>query len=366
MLSGVRSVCCAGLAALVAVSVACGGTVKAPRQRLTPKQMVERSKPGIVRIEVWDRQGQPGIGTGFFVARDGRLATNLHVINGTVKADVVMHDGTKYPVSRVVAIDEAHNLAIVSIERPNDVRLVLGDSDKVSAGDPVFAIGNPLGADYTISDGLISAVRQLDQTTVLQISAPISQGSSGGPLLNHYGEVIGVATLVSAEGQNLNFGMPSNYLRPMVDQTGGWTFAQFAQAQASNGQLGNTIGQLQGDRPRTKIRREVPSHPVELLEGCTDDEIMLVAREIAGAIEKGAPIYNSGDHEACFRIYEGVALRLENTLPKTCLGPREALGQGLLKAETKEGYTLKAWAMRDAFDGLLDVITRRLRASSKT
>ena len=342
--------------------VACGSTIKTPRTRLSPKQMVEKSKPAIVRIEIRSNGETAGLGTGFGVGA-GRIATNYHVILPAEEAVVVLADGARYPVQRVIAVDEARDLAIISIDHPQMPSLPLGDSDRVSAGDPVYAIGNPLGADYTISDGLISAVRMLDaQLKILQITAPISQGSSGGPLLNPYGEVIGVATMFLAEGQNLNFGMPSNYLKPLIAlDEGGTPFEQFVKEQRE--QLAQeSAGGGEGKSPR--IVRRVPQHEIGYLDGCSDDNLALVMQEIAAAIEKGAPIYNEGDHEACYRIYEGVALKLETRLPDDCHGPRDALGQGLLRAETLEDYTQKAWAMRDAFDGLLDVIIRRLRPAT--
>src|SRR6201999_60661 len=93
----------------------------------------------------------------------------------------------------------------------------LGDSDKTRPGDSVVAIGNPLGLENTVSNGLISARRKFDEgVEVLQISAPIAPGSSGGPIFNDHGEVIGIATAILEEGQNLNFGMPVAYLAPML------------------------------------------------------------------------------------------------------------------------------------------------------
>jgi len=343
---------------LAAAALSCGSTIRAPRTRLTPKQIIERSKPSIVRVMIMGADGNPGLGTGFVVADDGRIATNLHVIQDAVQASVVTMDGTTYSVEQVVVVDETRDLAIVRVALPKTPALRFGDSDKVAAGDPVYAIGNPLGADYTISDGLISAVRSLDESlTVLQISAPISQGSSGGPLLNQFGEVIGVATFLTA-GQNLNFGIPSNYLQPMLNQGGGMAFAEFVRSNAARAKKGDSDA---GSGARPKIQRRVPQHEVSYLDGCTDENLRFVAEEIAGAIEKGAPIYNDGDHETCFRIYEGTALRLENDLPVECKGPREGLGQGLLRSGTLDSYTEKAWAMRDAFDGLLNVIVLRLR-----
>ena len=215
----------------------------------------------------------------------------------------------------------------------------------------MLAISNPLGVlDYTVSDGLISSVRQVSgELTILQISAPISQGSSGGPLFNQYGEVIGVATFISGAGQNLNFGIPSNYLRPMLARNDRITPAALAEAI----QREYSAAQRQ-QRPT----RQVPRHDLAVVGDCSRDALDHALDEISDAIENGAPLYNQGNHEACFRIYEGAAIRLERELP--CPGVRDALGQGLLRASTIDDFSGKAWAMRDAFDGVLDVITRKL------
>lgn len=360
-------------AAAVVLAIACAhSTVRAPRTRKTPREIFETSKPAIVRIEVADENDKGGVGTGFVIGADGRIATNFHVIDGARRARVIMADGRVFAVQRVIAVDADHDLAIVGIDASGLPVLRIGDSDTVATGDPVYTIGNPQEFDYTISDGLISAVRHVDPNfTILQISAPISQGSSGGPLFNVYGEVIGVATALWKDGQNLNFAMPSNYLRPMVEVTGGVSFQVFATRErvvkgAGDGPGGNIGGHVGsgGGRPGggpPSITRKIPEYEPSYLEGCTDGDLEIVFGEIVGAIDKGAPLYNAGDHEACFRIYEGVALRLERDLPQACHGPRDALGAGLLRAGTLESFTEKAWAMRDSFDGLLAVIAKRVQ-----
>jgi len=342
-----------------AVGFGCSGSTRgtSSRTRLSTKEIVERNKPSIVRIEsrVDSRPGNEkrSFGTGFVVAADGRIATNLHVIIGSADVKVRMADGSEFKVQRVVAVDPQRDLAIIGIDAQNLPTARLGNSDEVSAGDRVVAIGNPLGVlDYTVSDGLISSVRQLDEgIKVLQISAPISQGSSGGPLFNPYGEVIGVATLISAEGQNLNFGVPSNYLRQLLaSKQAGETMAKFASRfpQERPG----------GDPSRRNPARKIPDHPLTLLDGCSPDQVADLFRSISDAISIGAPVYNRGEHEACFVIYRKVAEKFEGD-KKVCKGVRDAFGQGLLRADTLENFTDKAWAMRDTFDGLLGVIERK-------
>jgi serine protease Do len=338
-------------------SGACGGrgngagtTPEGQRRALRPAEIVQRSKPAIVRIEVRAAQAE-GMGTGFVLSADGRVATNLHVIGGATEIDVVLLDGTRLPVKEIAATDPARDLAVLSVTPAAPLATVpLGNSDEVQAGDPVVAISNPLGVlDYTVSDGLISSVRQVTgDLTILQISAPISQGSSGGPLFNQYGEVIGVATFISGAGQNLNFGIPSNYLQPLLARNDHITPQALAEA------IQREYGASQQQRPA----RQVPEHELAILEGCGRDALDQAVEEITNAIRAGAPVYNQGNHEACFRIYEGAAVRLERELE--CPGLRDALGQGLLRAGTMQDFTAKAWAMRDAFDGVLDVITRKV------
>jgi serine protease Do len=336
----------------VAASMACGSTVKGKKQtRLTPKEIVDRSKAAIVRIEV----GNDRVGTGFVVDREGAIATNLHVVVGAADIKVRTLDGTVLTVPRVLALDPDHDLALIDVDprQPLPV-LALGDSDKVSAGDPVIAIGNPLGVlDYTVSDGLISSVRAVSpELTLLQISAPISQGSSGGPLFNSFGEVIGVATAIFNEGQNLNFGVPSNYVRKMSATRKPMTVAEFAELTRPRDPTIESGGKT--------IVRKVPRHDVSIFEGCTEKQVEEAVKSIGQAIELGAPLYNSGNHEACYRIYEGTSIRFERE--SGCKGVREAFGAGLLRSSTLESYTEKAWALRDMFDGLLEVAMRHAKS----
>ena len=347
-------------AALLLGAAGCASsTANQPRQLLSPKEIAARYKPAIVRIEsrVNDSPGDDRrqFGTGFVVGPDGRIVTNLHVIVGSADVKVRMADGSEFKVDRIVAVDPRRDLAIIGIDAQNLPTMQLGDSDIVAAGDKVIAIGNPLGVlDYTVSDGLISSVRQLDEgITVLQISAPISQGSSGGPLFNPYGEVIGVATLISAEGQNLNFGVPSNYVRQLLARK------QPPEALATFAARFRPPPGRE-DPSRKRPGRQVPDHPLSVLDGCSPKQVAEMFEAISDAISLGAPVYNRGEHEACFVIYRKVADKYEGD-KAMCKGVRDAFGQGLLRAETLEDFTAKAWAMRDTFDGLLDVIARKAR-----
>jgi hypothetical protein len=228
--------------------------------------------------------------------------------------------------------------------------LALGDSEAVRPGDPVVAIGHPLGLQDSVSNGLLSAVREVDGMVLLQVSAPIAPGSSGGPLFNEQGEVIGVATAILVGGQNLNLGLPAKYVRELIEHPEPMPFEDFAQV----------IAKLRR-KPPEPAHRKIPRHPSSVFAGCDERSVSIVAHGISDAIAIGAPLYNQGNHRACFQIYQGAASDIENRLPKACQGPKRALAQGRSRAAALADPSAQAWAMRDAFDGLIEAITRRAR-----
>jgi serine protease Do len=324
--------------------MACGGSSKpAVRKGLDPKEIVQRSSPAIVRVEA----GTDRVGTGFIVA-DGLVATNLHVVAGMDKIRVVLYGGVTIPVHRIAGLDPERDLALLAFVPPKRLpKLTLGDSAVMVAGDSVIAIGNPLGVlDYSVSSGLLSSVRVVNEKlTVLQISAPISQGSSGGPLFNQFGEVIGVTTAIIAAGQNLNLAVPSNYLRPLIQSPISVSIEEFAAATTIPGD-----GEEQSEA-RSRVVRRIPDLDRKSFDGCARPQIVEIVQAIRDAISSGAPVYNQGNHEACFRIYEGTAIKFEREA--LCPGIRAAFGDGLLRAGSLDTFTEKAWAMRDTFDGVL-------------
>ena len=310
---------------------------------LTPAQIAARATPSVVSI-----RSPNSLGTGFVVRKDGWIATNLHVIVGARELVVATPDRHEYPVIEVLGIDTKHDLALVRIEARELGVLTLGDSEAVHAGDSVVAIGHPLGLEDTVSNGLVSAIRVVDaERTVLQISAPIAPGSSGGPLFSDKGEVIGVATAYSTKGQNLNFGVPVRYLKALLDDTHPVPLATFAAATARPSGL-------------PQIKRDVPHHEVKLLAGCSDENLQRAAHIMAEAIDVGAPVYNERHFAACYHIYEGAALDIEKRLPTACPGPKRAMRDGRNRAEKLDEPAAQAFAMRDAFDGLMEVIVQKL------
>ena len=167
----------------------------------------------IVSIITSDKDGHPvAQGTGFLVSKDGRIVTNYHVIKGASSAIVKLPDGAFYDVDGVVAFDKARDLAVLKAHGQNFRVVTLGNSDRVQVGEDIVAIGSPLSLESTVSSGIVSGIRTIKEEggKFLQITAPISPGSSGGPLFNMAGEVVGITTLYLKGGENLNFAIPVN------------------------------------------------------------------------------------------------------------------------------------------------------------
>ncbi len=168
------------------------------------------------------------MGTGFGVRSDGWIATSLHVVAGADAVGITKHDGTKRRVTAVRAYDVERDLAV--LEAPGDIAILpIAETMGLDVGAPVVAIGNPMGLTGTVSSGLVSGVREIEPSfTVLQISAPIAPGSSGGPILDDHGRVVGVAMATVVDGQNLNFAVPSTYLVKLLGASRPTSMAEFA------------------------------------------------------------------------------------------------------------------------------------------
>jgi len=170
--------------------------------------LVKRVKPSVVAIATYDANGEPLMtGSGFFL-RPGQVVTNLHVIRGAVKAEIKTLDGKGkvFPVNGTLAVDEEGDLALLNVDMPLErSRTTELASDLPDEGEPIFVIGNPLKLEGSVSDGIVSAVREVPNSyRIIQITAPISHGNSGSPVFNLKGQVLGVVTIKVTNGQNIN------------------------------------------------------------------------------------------------------------------------------------------------------------------
>lgn len=181
------------------------------------RQIASETFPSIVLFVMNDAQGQPvSLGSGFFVTKD-TIATNMHVVEKAASgyAKLVGREA-KYTVAGTVGVDDRCDLVLLKLNDANAPTLLLADSSRVQVGDEVYAVGNPQGLEGTFSKGIVSGIRTLEDDTLLQITAPISPGSSGGPVLDANGRVIGVSVATFSGGQNLNFAIPASYLHSLM------------------------------------------------------------------------------------------------------------------------------------------------------
>ena len=198
--------------ALLLLSITTGASA------LTTEQLAEKALAATVFLEMKDSTGMTlSFGSGFFV-KPNQIATNFHVIEGAAQGTAkLVGKYTRYQIEGIVATDRKNDLAVLNVTASGVTPLSLGDSDTVNIGAKVYVAGNPKGLEGTFSDGLISR-RESYPKKRLQMTAPISPGSSGGPVLNSKGEVIGISVAVhrALDAQNLNFAIPSNYLKALL------------------------------------------------------------------------------------------------------------------------------------------------------
>jgi len=191
--------------------------------------LVRRVKPTVVAITTYDANGEALMtGSGFFVG-PGKVVTNLHVVRGAIRAEIKMLDGKGriYPVTGALAIDEEGDLTLLGVDMPlergrvSELATTLPDE-----GEQIFVIGNPLKLEGSVSDGIVSAVREVPNVgRIIQITAPISHGNSGSPVFNLRGQVLGVVTIKVTNGQNINLAiaaaridqLKADKLRPLTE-----------------------------------------------------------------------------------------------------------------------------------------------------
>lgn len=199
------------------------------------EKVSNQSLPSVVTIIAYNGKGeQLGLGSGFIIAEDGLLVTNYHVIKEAYTAEVRNRVIGKYSVYGVLAANRQMDYAVLKIRARNLPTIEMGDSSKTRLGEGIVAIGNPKGLDGTISTGVISQFRNDGRFSMLQISAPIYPGNSGGPLLNKHGEVIGLVSARLGDNATLGFALPINYVHRALQSNDNkiYSLSQFAKAEA--------------------------------------------------------------------------------------------------------------------------------------
>ena len=186
-------------------------------------EIIKKIAPSTVVILTYDKDGKKmGQGSGFFIGQSGDIITNKHVLAGANHAEVKTADSNVYRVTLIVAEDSEADLIRVSAKIPIESIHPISVSNSIpEVGERVAVIGSPLGLERTVSDGIVSAVREIPTFGMIyQITAPVSPGSSGSPVVNMKGEVIGIVTFQVIQGQNLNFAISGERIVKLKTETG--------------------------------------------------------------------------------------------------------------------------------------------------
>jgi len=202
------------------------------RAEVNLTQLVNKIRPAVVTILVYDVNHQvTSIGSGFFIDKSGHLITNYHVLDGSYAADVRTSDGKTYPIKLVVADNKSADLVKVLVDIPRkEIEWITVSKNLPAIAEQILVVGSPMGLEQTVSEGIVSSIREIPAVgDFFQMSAPISPGSSGSPVINLKGQAIGVATFQFLRGQNLNFAVAGESVKKLKPTGPGlaisrWTF----------------------------------------------------------------------------------------------------------------------------------------------
>ncbi|MCX5705006.1 MAG: tetratricopeptide repeat protein [Candidatus Omnitrophica bacterium] len=221
--------------------------------KLDPQDIFKNIGPAVVYIETkgsFKKIVKDLFGSGFIIDASGVIVTNYHVISAAQEIKVKLKDGTVYAVTDVIYHDVSRDFCLLKIDAQNLPQVSLGDSNALQVGEKVYCVGNPLGLEYSFSDGMISGIRDENGLKWIQFTAPVSPGNSGGPILDSRGEVMGIATSVRQDGQNINFALAINEIKPFITTGTKISLKEFVQNAARGADYYFTQGSnayLQGD-----------------------------------------------------------------------------------------------------------------------
>lgn len=280
---------------------------------MRPDQIVRQYGRAVVLITTADASDAQAFGTGFIVSPDGLVVTNYHVIEDAVRASVHLTNGRQYPVRRIVRWDRQKDLAVLQINAHGLPTVRLGDSGTAPVGARVYVLGNPEGFQNTLSDGLLSARRCFGSVRFLQISAPISPGSSGSPVFNAQGRVIGVASATHKTGQNLNLAMPIGYARFLIQQA---TAELVRTAKTGRGPANQTDARDDTDRLLDHLIGKARRRPADQTGARSNSGFFQACHEYAAAVQSFCPRLSkeTAEHVAIGVVLISVGCKLDERL----------------------------------------------------
>ena len=193
-------------------------------------ELVKLVQPAVATVVAYDVDSNvANIGTGFFVNKSGHLITNYHVLVGKFGAEIKTADGSTYPIKAVVAENQSTDLVKVLVDiPPAKIRWIEVSREMPPVAQRVMVVGSPMGLEQSVSDGIVSSVREIPGIGVFfQMSAPISPGSSGSPVVNMKGQVVGVASFQFVQGQNLNFAISGKSILDLKSNKSALTLSEW-------------------------------------------------------------------------------------------------------------------------------------------
>ena len=309
-------------------------------------KILDSTRPSVVTLLAYGaNDGLRNIGSGFVVSEDGLIATNLKILDGTVRIEMLLADELTEELELVALTDSHWGVALLRSDASVPLPLYPGEARSARIGEEIIAIGSPKGVNVTLSQGkIVSRFRHRGTDELLQISNDFSPGMNGGPVLNMDGEAIGMLTSFVRAGRPVHLAIPANVLQTMV-------------AAAKN---------RPAEKDLKKVRERIADLKTELDEmrpgleaQCSSDDLSLIDSVINNAIRSGAVVYNEGNPLACFRIYEGASYQMLYRLKGRCKIASRFLERVLLEAATARDPgqwdsipAAQAWIMRSAFDSL--------------
>ncbi|MGE6762419.1 S1 family peptidase [Corallococcus interemptor] len=310
--------------------------VQARRERA--EEALRRTSASLVLLDLGGHTA-----TGFVISSEGHVVTSLHAVASARAITAVLPDGLRSPVVQVAAVDERRDLALLCLSVADLVpALPLGPALMPTEGEVLHVVQAHADRPPETRALEVRAVQVLGEwLTLLELSRTLPEDASGSPVLDARGQVVGLATAALANGRALGLVIPVRYIAPLLKAPGPL----------------RPLSALDAPRQRASRVRQVPQHPVGLLEGCATPAVESVAALLGQAINVGAPAYNRGDVEGCYRLYAHTAEQLIDERDD-CPGVQRALRDGLLRCEGLKDVEDRAWALRDTFDGLMDVIGR--------